>query len=396
MASRWKLKEAESRKFLPLEEKTMAEAFRENGYSTCFIGKWHLGSEAYYPEHQGFDINIAGNDNGAPPSYFYPYVNKSWEGLSWQSELKDLKDGKPGEYLTDRLTDEAMQFIDTAKNKPFLLYLAYYTVHIPLQAKEAYVKKYEEKTANLQMDSADVFAMDKFGSYVRQVQNHPVYAGMVQSMDENIGRLLKKLKEQGIEENTIVVFTSDNGGYSTSNFIRENRILKPDHIPTSTLPLRTGKGWYYEAGIRIPTIIHWPGHATPKELAEPIISTDFYPTLLQMAGLQALPDQHQDGLSLVPLLKNESDNLDRQATYWHYPHYHNYGEKPASAIRKGKYKLIYRYEEDKAELYDLEADLAEKNDLSEQLPDVKEELLEDLRTWLKEAGAEFPEGRKSI
>lgn len=385
------LETPKNRDHLPLEEITLGDAFKNNGYSTCYIGKWHLGSPEYYPEHQGFDINIAGNDAGAPPSYFYPYINKSWEGLSWPSELKELQEnGEEGEYLTDRLTEEAIRFIDTAQNKPFFLYLAYYTVHIPLQAKEEYIEKYRQKAKQLEIDSSEVWETDIHESYVRQVQNHPVYAGMVQSMDENVGRIRAYLEKQGLAENTIIVFTSDNGGYSTSNFIKENREFKPDNIPTSVKPLRTGKGWYFEGGIKIPTIIYQPGKDAPDEVYETVISTDFYPTLLEMAGLETLPEQHVDGISLLPLLTGEKEMLTRENVFWHYPHYHGYGEVPASAIRKGKYKLVYRYQDEKPYLYDLKNDVAEQYDLTEKLPGIKNELLKDLKNWLTEVDAELP------
>ena len=382
-----KLNTPKFQQFLPLEEKTIGEAFKENGYRTAYIGKWHLGGPEFYPDHQGFDWVVAANNAGAPPSYFYPYINKSWEGLSWPSELTELqKEGEKGEYLTDRLTKEAIQFIQAEIENPFFLFLAHYAVHTPLQAKEEYIEKYCQIAAQLNVDSADVWETEIHNSYVRQVQNHPVYAGMVKSVDESVGQIREYLKKQGLAENTIIVFTSDNGGLS----IRMEEQYVPERIATSVKPLRAGKGWNFEGGIRIPTIVYLPGQSSPEIIHEPVISTDFYPTLLELAGLKTIPEQHVDGISLLPLLRNENTKLERDALYWHYPHYHGSGERPSSAVRKRNYKLIYHYEDDISLLFDLSKDIAEKHDLANELPEVRDELKNDLKHWLKEVDAQMP------
>ncbi|MBM4020125.1 MAG: sulfatase [Planctomycetes bacterium] len=351
--------------YMPLEEFTLAEAFKEAGYATCFIGKWHMGGEPYGPDKQGFDVKIASTAGGAPRSYFSPY------------NLKDLADGPPGEYLTDRLTDEALKFLDSAKDKPFLLYLSHYAVHIPLQAKKDVTVRYEAKAAALPpqeprfLPEGDVQA--------RQVQDHPVYAAMVQSMDESVGRVMRKLDELGLADRTAVIFMSDNGGLSTA-----------EGTPTSNVPLRAGKGWLYEGGIREPLIIKWPGVTRPgSTCVAPVTSTDFYPTMLEMAGLPPRPGQHCDGVSIVPLLKG-GQALPRKAIFWHYPHYSNQGGGPSGAVRAGDLKLIEFYEDGRAELYNVRDDIGEKNDLAARMPERAAELKAMLADWRKEVGAKMP------
>ena len=350
-----------------LEEVTMAEALKEGGYVTCFVGKWHLGGKSFWPEDQGFDINIGGTNSGSPKSYFWP----QWRG-------NPPIEGRPGEYLTDRLTDEAIKFLEANKDKPFLLYLAHYTVHLPLQAKEDLIKKYQTKAANLPLPKSPRFLSE--GNWqTRQVQDHPVFAAMVQSMDESIGRVNNKLKELGIADNTIVIFTSDNGGTSTA-----------EGHPTSNVPLRAGKGWLYEGGIREPLIMKWPGVNKPNSICnEPVISTDFYPTILEMAGLSFKHQQHIDGVSIVPLLKG-GKSLDRKAIFWHYPHYSNQGGGPSGAVRAGDYKLIESYEDSHVELYNVKEDISEKTNLADRMPQKTAELHEMLKKWLKEVDAQMP------
>jgi len=353
---------------MALKELTLAEALKEAGYTTCFVGKWHLGDEMYYPEYQGFDINIAGISYGWPiGGYFTPYKNPK------------LEDGPEGEYLTDRLTDEALKFLDDNGNKPFLLYLSHYAVHTPLESKKNLTEKYEAKAAELPAPQSPRF-LPEGDKKARQVQDHPVYAGMLQSTDESVGRIMKKLEELGIADNTVVIFMSDNGGLSTA-----------EGSPTSNVPLRAGKGWLYEGGIREPMIIKWPGAVKPGSVCnEPVISNDFYPTILEIAGLPKRPNQHVDGLSLVPILKQKA-KLDRKAIYWHYPHYSNQGGRPCSAVRAGKYKLIEFYEGSHLELYNLEEDISEKQNLASQMPEKTAELRTMLHNWLKSVGAYMPE-----
>jgi arylsulfatase A-like enzyme len=369
------------REYLPLEEVTIAEALKEAGYATGYVGKWHLATSdgdrrRYYPDRQGFDVNIGGDNSGSPPTYFHPYSkgNRSLETMP--------PGGKDGEYLTDRLTDEALKFIEARKDGPFLLYLAHYAVHTPLESKKELTEKYQAKAAGLPQAKGPRF-QPVYGSYnTRQVQDHAVYAGMVQSVDESLGRVLSKLEDLGLDRDTIVIFMSDNGGLST--VAREG--------PTCNLPLRAGKGWLYEGGIREPMVIKWPGVAKAGSTCdEPVISTDFYPTMLAMAGLPLKPQQHADGESMVPLLKGTGE-LRRKAIYWHYPHYHGSGNRPSGAIRAGDYKLIEWYEDGRIELYNLKDDVSERNDLAAAMPDKANELRRMLHAWRSEMGAKMPEG----
>jgi arylsulfatase A-like enzyme len=368
------------RHYLPLEEVTIAEALKEAGYATGFVGKWHLAPPGqdnvadFYPDRQGFDVNIGGDWSGSPPTYFWPYEKNN----------RALKTMPPGgqeeEYLTDRLTDESLEFLDANKDRPFLLYLSHYAVHTPIEAKPALTEKYQAKAAK-QLDAKEPKFVTVYGRYrTRQVQDNPVYAGMVQSVDECVGRVLKKLEELGVADNTAIIFMSDNGGLSTV----------PREGPTCVLPLRAGKGWLYEGGIREPMIIKWPGVVRPGSVcSEPATSTDFYPTMLQMAGLPLKPNQHVDGVSLVPLLKGKG-KLKRQAIYWHYPHYHGSGSKPSSAVRAGDYKLIEWYEDNSVELYNLKDDIGEQHDLAARMPQKAAELRKLLHRWLKRVKADVP------
>ena len=290
--------------------------------------------------------------------------------------------GKDGEYLTDRLTDEAIKFIEAHKDGPFLLYLAHYAVHTPLESKKELTEKYQAKAAGLPQPKGPRF-QPVYGPYnTRQVQDHAVYAGMVQSVDESLGRVLSKLEELGLQRDTIVIFMSDNGGLSTV----------PRDGPTCNLPLRAGKGWLYEGGVREPMIVKWPGVGQAGSVChEPVISTDFYPTMLEMAGLPPRPGQHVDGISLAGLLQ-ATGTLDRKAIYWHYPHYHGSGSRPSGAVRAGDYKLIEWYEDGRVELYNLKDDIAERHDLAAALPDKARELRRMLQAWRSETGAKMPEG----
>ncbi|ARN56846.1 sulfatase [Sedimentisphaera salicampi] len=358
---------ADFKESLPLSELTVAEALNQSGYSTFFAGKWHLGAEQrYWPEHQGFDINKGGWEVGAPKGdgYFPPYDNPR------------LEDGPEGEHLPDRLADETIEFIQSNKKNPFLAFLSFYSVHTPLMAREDLKEKYEKKRKALGLKTE--YGSDR-NRNIRLTQDHAVYAGMVEAMDTACGKVLDKLKEMNIDDNTIVFFMSDNGGLSTAKW-----------HPTSNIPLRGGKGWIYEGGIREPMIIKWPGEAEPgKVCKKPVISTDFYPTILEMAGLPARPEQHKDGKSLVPLLKGE--NMDRGPIFWHYPHYSPQGCSPASAIRENEWKLILWYEDSRKELFNLREDIGEKNNLADKKPEITERLFNKLLNWFKEVDAEMPQ-----
>jgi len=283
-------------------------------------------------------------------------------------------------YLTDRLTDESVKFIEANKDRPFLLYLSHYAVHTPIESKQVLTDKYKAKAEKLPASEKQKFT-SVYGRYqTRLVQENPAYAGMVQSVDESVGRVMKKLEEMGAADNTVVIFMSDNGGLSTV----------PREGPTANLPLRAGKGWLYEGGIREPMLIKWPGVVKPGSVcSEPVTSTDFYPTMLEMAGLGLMPEQHIDGVSMVPLLKNKG-RLNRKAIYWHYPHYHGSGNRPSGAVRAGDYKLIEWYEDNSVELYNLKSDIGEKHDLAKEMPKKAAELRAMLATWRRQMNAKMP------
>lgn len=361
-SGRWnpkaKLREGRFLRGLPVEEVTLAEALREGGYRTASIGKWHLGSEPFsLPEHHGFDVNIAGNAHGAPGSYFFPYRG-NWlvPGSGLRTQWNMLPDGQPGEYLTDRLTDEAAKFIRTSKDKPFFLYFPHYGVHTPLQAKKEITAKYERVPE-------------------AQRQGKPEYAAMVESIDDSVGRVMTTLKELKLDENTVILFTSDNGGFYNAT----------DHAP-----LRGNKGAYYEGGIRVPLIIKWPGVAKAgRVVSEPVTSTDLYPTCLAAAGLPARPNQHIDGVNLRPVLAGEG-SLASRSLFWHYPHYNEHPSSvPSSVIRKGPWKLIETFDPEGIELYNLANDLSETKNLAATETAKTSELRRELDAWRKNVGAEM-------
>jgi len=365
---------------MALEEVTIAEALKEAGYATGFVGKWHLASRTadranYYPDKQGFDVNIGGDYSGSPPTYFDPY-ERGGRALETMPP-----GGHKGDYLTDRLTDEALKFLDANKNRPFLLYLSHYAVHTPLESKQQLTNKYKAKAETMTSGDGPAVITERDAG-TKQVQDNPVYAGMVQSVDESVGRVLAELKKLGLEKNTIVIFMSDNGGLSTKP--------KGRGVSTSNLPLRAGKGWLYEGGIREPLIIKWPGVVKAgSTCSEPVTSTDFYPTMLEIAALPLRPKQHVDGVSLVPLLKQRG-GLRREAIYWHYPHYHGSNSRPSAAVRAGDYKLIEWYETGQVELYNLKEDIGERNDLAAKMPQKAAQLKKMLHEWLTETGATVP------
>ncbi len=330
---------------IPLDEVILPEALKPAGYQTISIGKWHVGREGYWPVDQGFDENVAGWTHGMPPSHFYPYENPD---QPWNASIPTLEAGEPGEYLTDRLTDEAIEFIKRNQDEPFLLYLSHYAVHTPLQAPEHLVEKYKDIVQGTSID--------------------PVYAAMVESVDQNTGRLLDLLDELGLSENTVVIFASDNGA------------LEP---VTDNSPFRRGKGHLYEGGLRVPFIMRWPGHIEQGSVSEnPTISPDIYATIVDIAGTGAKPGSPLDGRSLVADFNGESPDTTIEL-FWYYPHYAPQGNKPGAAIRSGKYKLIEFYDPAGVELYNLENDIGETLDLSDSLPDVKASLLERLHRKLE-------------
>lgn len=343
-------------KFLPLEESTLADAFRAAGYATASIGKWHLGTEAYYPEKHGFDLNIAGTDKPQPPTYFAPW------------RIPTLSEGNDGDYLTDRLGEEAVKFIAHCGDKPFFLYLPHFAVHTPTQGRADLVAKYQAKL--------------KPG-----LEHHnAAYAAMVESVDTAVGRVLAALEEFHLAQRTIVVFTSDNGGLITNG-------------TTSNKPLRYGKASAYEGGVRVPLIVRWPGVTRPGSVSHtPVITMDLFPTLMEGCGLGApggaspTGPAGRDGLSLLPLLRGTAA-LERTELFWHYPHHQHYqlgGATPYGAIRSGNFKLVEFFNDMHAELYDLTQDIGEGRDLAASQPGKAAELRARLHAWRDSVGAQMP------
>ncbi len=365
--------------FLDTREKSLAAALLEQGYATWHLGKWHLGERQYWPDKHGFELNIAGCDHGHPPAgYFSPY------------RIPTLDDGPDGEYLTDRITDEAISLVrqrDT--KKPFFMNLWYYTVHTPIQGKKNLVDKYERKARSLGLDKVKTFEESEIhpksksiSKRIRRrlVQSDPEYAAMIECMDTNVGRLLEALEAEGELSNTMVIFTSDNGGLATS-----------EGSPTCNAPLNEGKGWMYEGGTREPLLVCWPGVTQPNSSCHvPVISTDFYPTILDMIGAEQMPEQHRDGISFAPLLKGEAAP-ERDGIFWHYPHYGNQGGTPGSSIRLGDWKLIEFYEDGRLELYNLRHDIGETQNLAGMRPEITSKLHERLKEWRREMEAAEPD-----
>ncbi len=360
---------------LPASDITIGEAFQQAGYRTGYIGKWHLGpGEEAMPRQQGFDWQMASCRHGFPSSYFFPYKGPNSEG-----NVPDLENGKNGDYLTDVLTDQGIGFIkETVKEgkKPFFLILGHYAVHSPIEAPEDLVKKYQAKYRRVYGTDPVEMLPERFNCHSRATQGDPTYAGMVENLDTNVGKVLAALDSLGLRENTIIVFSSDNGGLCASK--------KSDIRPTSNLPLRAGKAWNYEGGIRVPTFITWPGHITSMTSSEPVITMDIYPTLLELAGYKQIPEQHLDGRSLVPLTRGTQKTLERPFLAWWYPHHNGHGHRPSQAILKDGWKLIHYLEDDITELYHLNKDEGEKNDLANAEPERTHELLQTLNQWVEE------------
>lgn len=361
---------------LPLSELTLAEALKESGYATSYFGKWHLGGQdTHQPQHQGFDFTFGVNRAGQPSSYFFPYNRQK----PAPSDVPDLDGGKPGDYLTDELSKEAARHIERMKDKPFFLYLAHYSVHTPIQAQKDAEAAFEKRRSELGLPAEAKSRAEKYGT-TRISQNNAAYAAMVKSVDDSVGRIVAKLDELHLREKTIIIFTSDNGGLSTLD--------RKNFGPSCVLPLRAGKGWVYEGGIRIPMIVSWPGTTKPgSQCAIPVTSTDFYPSILEMTGTPLRPKQHVDGISLVPALKGAA-SLKRDAIYWHYPHYHGSASRPSAAMRQGNMKLVRWYETGEQELYDLSADISETKNLATSHPDILSKMSAHLDGWLKESGAQ--------
>lgn len=370
---------------MPPEDTTLAEALRAQGYTTAHFGKWHLQSHylqtrAHYPEANGFDLNVAGHKGGHPNSFYFPYKGESHPVY----DVPDMEDGQDGDYLTDALTDKVIEFVEGNQTSPFFVNFWFYTVHTPIHGRKDKIEKYRAKAKELGLTrETRSEAVADHQSFSMARQDNPHYAAMVESMDENIGRVLDALKRLGLEENTIVIFLSDNGGLSTGSGTAS---------PTSSFPLRAGKGWVYEGGIRTPLIVKYPkGIPAGLTLAEPAISTDLYPTILDLIGAPLMPAQHVDGISLKPLFDGSSDALEREAIYFHYPHYHHINSMgPAGAVRAGDYKLVERFETGEVELYNLSEDLGEQTDLSKAMPELTKKLRDMLHTWQQSSSAQMP------
>lgn len=348
------------RQALPLAETTLAEALQQAHYATASIGKWHLGGVGFEPEKQGFDLNVTGDHTGTPLSYFAPFQRDG-------RFMPKLETAPAGEYLTDRLTAEAERFIEQHKDKPFFLYLPHYTTHIPLKAKAELIAKYR--------------ALPRPASG----QNNPVYAAMIESMDDSIGRLTRKLEQLGLSENTVFIFTADNGGLATPE--------GPDTPATTNAPLRAGKGYLYEGGIRVPLIVTWPQRIKAGSVNRtPVYSADLFATAVELAGWKNTTGV--DGVSLLPLLTGRG-KFQRDALYWHYPHYSNQSvngghlDQPGAVIRQGAYKLIEFYQDNHVELYDLKNDLGERHDLASARPQQAEKMRQKLVAWRQSVNAQM-------
>lgn len=397
---------------LSLEEVTLAETLKEHGYRTAHIGKWHLGEEPFGPTSQGFEIQI-------------PRWNKGWpkKGFHAPFELEGLED-KPGDYLTDRLTDEAERFMENNREQPFFLYLSHFAVHDPIEGRDDLVEYYETKLQSISHDTAAQFILEgnpddpmplsrqrlnqmisqkgwsghkllpQRTVKIRQDQDNTQFAAMVTAMDESLGRIVAKLAALGLDNDTMIVFTSDNGGMSAANFGNPDRIIKSEQLDkaysTSNLPLRGAKGWLYEGGIRVPLIMHVPAaKVNGFSSDQPVISNDLYPTILELAGLPLRPSQHCDGISLAGLVLGSGSSINRPALFWHFPHYSNHGQQsPCAAVRAGDFKLIEYFENGTVQLFNLNDDIGEQNDLSAAAPDVAAKLLDMLHRWQENVGAQ--------
>ncbi|WP_136689190.1 sulfatase [Halorhabdus amylolytica] len=384
---RGKVIDTEYQTHLSSQETTLPEVLKEKNYETYHVGKWHLGGEGQksLPGDHGFDVNIGGCEWGKPNGsngYFAP-----WEIETLEESEED------GRYLPDRLSEEASNLIENSldRNDPFFLHYNPYLVHTPIQAPDETVEKYEKKRQILGLDNVKEFEVgdrmpteDKKHERIkrRKVQSNPTYAAMVEWLDRSVGRILNSIEKTGQLEDTIVVFTSDNGGLATA-----------EGSPTTNRPLAEGKGWMEEGGNRVPLIIRWPGVTDQSVLASvqrtPVITPDLYPTLLDAANCSLPADQYIDGSDLRPLLSGKT--IERDVIFWHYPHYGNQGGTPASAVRTGKWKLIEFFETNRIELYDLESDISETIDRSKDRPKKAEELTNRLHEWQEKVDAAIPE-----
>ena len=378
---------------------TMGQALQKGGYKTCFAGKWHLNGpfgEKNLPQNRGFDVNIGAGAAGAPTDYFFPYRKKEtsqlkegWEiGLD-KAYIAGMEDGKEGDYITDALTDKSIQFIEDNADKPFFLYLSHYGVHTPFQAPEALVEKYEKKLKKMKYDRPEYLPIDTTGvGDELGRQNNAVYAAMIESVDQSLGRIFETLDRLDLADNTVIVFTADNGGLSNRGAVGDKISDRP--LATSNYPLRTGKGWLYEGGIREAFIVKWPGVTQSGVVNEKdvVVGSDLFPTFLEMAGLSLCPKDHVDGISIVSSLKGKTFERGKPI-FWHSPTSRpsSTGDTDNSAVRIGNYKLLEWYNAGHVELYDLSVDIGEQNDLSTEMPEKTAEMLAVLHDWREEIDA---------
>lgn len=350
---------------LSKEDITLAEAMKAAGYKTFFAGKWHLGDKGSYPEDHGFDINKGGWEKGSPiGGYFSPWENPN------------LENQQDSENLSMRLANETASFIKQHRDSSFFAFLSFYAVHGPIQTTRQKWDKYRVKSEETGIAEKG-YIMER-NLPIRQVQDNPIYAGLVESMDDAVGVVLKTLEEEGLAQNTMVIFTSDNGGVASG-----------DSFSTANLPLRGGKGYQWEGGIREPFFIKAPWLVQGGSTTDyPVIGTDFYPTILDVANIGLRPQQHVDGLSLKPLL--EGKTLAERPLFWHYPHYGNQGGDPSSIIREGHWKLIHYWENEAKELYNLEKDPGEQLNVASEHLELVAQLDEKLMSWLAEVNANMP------
>ncbi|MEM7368609.1 MAG: sulfatase [Bacteroidota bacterium] len=408
-----KLSNAKIYQHLPYSETTIAEVLKDVGYNTAIMGKWHLGKDPSTPMAHGFDLHIPDwhTNPGRKRGFHNPHL------------FKGLEDSKEGDYLTDRMADKAVEYIEENKDNPFFLYMAHFAVHDPIEGRKDLVEKYKKKLASQPEQEGPDFILEgnpdnptnpsraeldklmelpeyanTYKSYpndlvkVKQKQDNVEFAAMVEAVDQSLGRIVNKLNELGLDDNTIIVFFADNGGMSAANGT-PRRVLKEEQLDeaysTSNLPLRGAKGWLYEGGIREPMIIKWPQKGKVGiECHEPVISVDFYPTLLEMIGESDRVTQDKEGKSLVPLLKGEE--MERGPIYWHFPHYSNHGMHcPGGGIRDGDYKLLDYFENGTIQLFNLKEDIGEQNDLSKIEVEKAQELKAKLDQWRIDVGAQM-------
>ncbi len=346
---------------LPLERTTLAELLKEAGYATGMVGKWHVGQNEFGPLGQGFDVAIAPPHRGMPKSYFWP----EWDGNP------NMPGRFEGDYLTDLLTEKGCEFVDRNHRRPFFLYMCYHSVHVPIESKADKVAHFEDKLRRRAPGPGE--------------QNNAHYAAMVQSVDDGVGRIIDALRKHHLEKNTIFIFFSDNGGLAHPSHVG-------DHTPATTnAPLRSGKGYLYEGGIREPCIISWPGSIAPSGVCpEPISSIDFLPTVCELVGVDTASGESIDGISFARLLSDPKTSLSREALFWHYPHFSSMGGRPSGAVRAGRWKLLEHYETGRLELFDLKADIGERTNLASARPDKTSQLHELLKTWRAQRNAGMP------